>query len=167
MLISAAMNVEKFFWYEFRGSETLPDDKESHFGLLHSTLAPKPAYNAYKVLTRMRPEGSTRPSVYIDEHNIWHASWKRPDGTAVTALWSVGLDTPIRAAVSTNLENFQQGINATPRRCHVSLPASSAPVSLYDINGKPVAFQNEIVEVSPSVVYLTGTENVTIRKVTH
>ena len=89
-LIAAQAGVERFFWYEFQAPEVDDLDQESHFGLLHANLTPKPGYHAYKTLTAMRPAGSApldRPWRSADG-TLHHPQWRLPDGRAAGAVWA-------------------------------------------------------------------------------
>ena len=48
ILVSLAVGVEKFFAYELRATESDPYYSESHFGIVHRDLSPKPAYDAIR-----------------------------------------------------------------------------------------------------------------------
>lgn len=85
-LISFAYGVDKVFWYNLRASETDPYYSEANFGLIHADLSPKPSFLAYKALTTMCPSRSTRPVLIIDG-GTYSASWIRPDGKTVWAIW--------------------------------------------------------------------------------
>lgn len=89
MLISFAAGVEKFYYYELQSLEHNMNyrDQEFFFGIVHRDLSPKPAFHAYRTLTQMHPEGSTRPEL-LSQDVVWHVKWNRPDGTPVHALWA-------------------------------------------------------------------------------
>jgi hypothetical protein len=89
-LIALRLGVERMFWYELQAPEVDDLDQESHFGVVHSDLSPKPAYPAYKTLTAMQPAGSTvvdRPWKSADGA-LYFPQWKRPDGRAAGAVWA-------------------------------------------------------------------------------
>ncbi len=86
-IISFALGVDRVFWYNLRSREDNVKDPEDYFGLIHKDFSEKPACQAYRALTRMLPSGSTRPALNIDE-NIYNATWIRPDGKRITAIWS-------------------------------------------------------------------------------
>lgn len=88
--------VERVLWYNFRAAEWKPDEREDHFGIVRKTLQPKPAFTAYKTLTRLCPSGSTVP-VFRQKNDIYLAGWKRPDGVKVWAVWTA--DSPARTAL--------------------------------------------------------------------
>jgi hypothetical protein len=46
--------VEKVFWYNFRCKGTDPDDKEHNFGIVKLDMTPRPAYDAYRRMTKLR-----------------------------------------------------------------------------------------------------------------
>ena len=86
-LIAFSYGVDKVFWYNLRSREKDPAYSEDNFGLLHSDLSDKPAMKAYRTLTEMCPDGSTRPTLTVTD-GLYHTTWSRPDGTAVHALWA-------------------------------------------------------------------------------
>ena len=90
-LIAFQLGVERVFWYEFQAPETDDLDPESHFGLTHRDLSPKPAFLAYRTLTALRPAGSAvvrdRPWKSLDGA-LYHPHWKRPDGRLAGAVWA-------------------------------------------------------------------------------
>lgn len=88
-LLAFSAGVDKVFTYSFRSMEQFfPTGREGHFGLLRIDLTPKPAYTAYATLIRMRPAGS-RQTGFTTANGIYTASWQKPDGTPVTAVWTV------------------------------------------------------------------------------
>ena len=44
--VAARHGVERLFLYEFRAPEKTPDDRESHFGIVHADFSPKAAWRA-------------------------------------------------------------------------------------------------------------------------
>ena len=84
-LVSFSYGVDKVFWYEFC-SNPKNIGKEKDFGVVSAELTPKPAYYAYKTLTKMCPNGSLRPKLYI-LGSLYLAEWKRPDKKKVWAVW--------------------------------------------------------------------------------
>ena len=87
-IVSFACGADKVFWYHLRAFETDSTDWESYFGIMHKDFTPKPAYAAYQALTRMLPDGSSRPQLEKDG-TLWRATWTRPDRRRVEAVWSV------------------------------------------------------------------------------
>ncbi len=132
ILLATGSGIAKYFWYEFQAPETDADDKESHFGIVHSNLEPKPAFTAYQTLILQRPDGSTAPVLRQYPNEVWQAAWHRPDGTAGTALW-----TP---AASVN--------------CRLQLQGKL--VEAVDYLGRPVKVDPTAFEVTNGVVYLSG-----------
>lgn len=98
-IISFAYGIDKIYWYEMRSRERDIFDKEENFGLLHADLSPKPAYYSYKTLIQMCPEGSTRPTLSIND-NIYMSSWQKPNGENVWAIWSKSDGQPIDLKVN-------------------------------------------------------------------
>lgn len=82
--------VKKVFWYELQAMENNNSDPEHFFGILHADLAPKPAWEAYKTLVRMRPAGSTVPVFRTEKGGVRIAEWVKPDGGTGCALWVTG-----------------------------------------------------------------------------
>ena len=129
-LISFACGVDKVFWYKSRSRELDSTDKEDFFGLWHKDYTPKPAFYAYQTLTRMCPNKSTRPKL-VRYGKVYVASWKRPDGKRVWALWTSKNNEIVKLHVNSNY------------KC-------------YDIFGKIKTFPNQIVETTPSILYFEG-----------
>ena len=86
-LISFAYGIDKVFWYSHRSPENSISDKEDHYGIVHRDLSPKPAFYTYKTLIEMCPNGSTRPTLEIED-GLYISKWTRPDKSNVMALWS-------------------------------------------------------------------------------
>ena len=86
-LLLRGMGTAVHFPYRLHQSEG-NDHPESHYGLCYRDLRPKLAYFAYQNLIRMCPAGSSRIRLTDYKNGIWTASWKRPDGVPVTAIWS-------------------------------------------------------------------------------
>lgn len=86
-LTAFAYGVEKVFWYNLRAGEYSTTNPEAHFGILHKDLTPKPAWLACQTLTSMCPDKSTRPSLQTG-NGVYLATWKRPDGKKVAAVWT-------------------------------------------------------------------------------
>lgn len=82
-----AYGINKVFWYNLRSFEGDDNNKEDHFGLMHNDLTPKPAFYAYKTLIQMCPNGSLRPTLFVDG-NVTYAKWKRPDNMYVLSFWA-------------------------------------------------------------------------------
>lgn len=88
-LLAFQSGVEKIFWYELQSPGGPLYDRESHFGLLQRDLSRKSGFDAYSTLTAMRPAGSAGQMIMHNAKNIYLASWERPDGVKVWAVWSV------------------------------------------------------------------------------
>lgn len=84
-----AAGVEMAMPYELRDRGGDRFDRESRFGLLHETFAPKPAFSAYATFIAMRPAGSVqRPGPFFDgDADFFFPQWRRPDGTPAGMLW--------------------------------------------------------------------------------
>ena len=89
-LIAYQLGVARVFWYEFQAPESDDLDPESHFGMLHRDLSPKPAYLAYKTLIAQRPAGSVplEKAWKSADGALFHPQWKRPDGQTAGAVWA-------------------------------------------------------------------------------
>ena len=89
-LIALRLGVERMFWYELQAPETDDLDQESHFGMVHRDLSPKPAYLAFQTLTAQRPAGSVmldRPWK-SEDGALYYPQWTRPDSRAAGAVWA-------------------------------------------------------------------------------
>ena len=98
MAIAFAEGVERYFWYEFRAPETDPTYSEDHFGLTHSDMAPKPAFDAYRNFVAKRPAGSIQRRVPLRNPatGVWRSEWTRPDGTVAGVFWKPGeIEEPV------------------------------------------------------------------------
>lgn len=133
-LISFACGIDKVFWYKSRSRE-LSDDSEDHYGLWHKDYTPKPAFYAYKILTRMCPSGSTRPKI-TKKGNIYIAVWKQPKGKNVTALWT------------------SKGVETVKIKSFVG--------DIYNINGNKMSVDSGSVNVSTSIQYLVSRRKIVL-----
>ena len=133
-LISFAYGIDKVFWYNFRSFEKDDKDPESHFGLTHKDLSPKPGLYAYQTLTRLCPSGSTRPTLW-KRGDLYMSSWKRPDRKRVWAIW-VGKGT---------------------EKIEVEIKGKS---EIYDYLGKKI---DNVSSATTGVTYIVGAKNVTIK----
>lgn len=137
--LALAEGVERFFPYEFRATEHDPYDSESHFGIVHWNLAPKPAYGAYACLADRRPAGSVaanRPW-HDKARQSYYPQWLRPDGKKAGMIWT------LKAAGERELE------------------FDSDDMSFMTVRGLPlprrrIASGRYRVRVSDSPVYFTG-----------
>lgn len=134
-LLARAAGVERVYKYSFRSNEN-NYMRESHFGIIHRNLDPKPAYVAYKTLTEML--GNAVPA-YRQEGILNVATWKKSDGTPVCAVWT----------------------RMYPRKLKIKF--DGAPTSARNYLGKPVKFKASDGTVSLNagggVVYIEGIEN--------
>ena len=139
ILISLAVGVERFYAYELRATESDPYYSESHFGIVHRNLSPKPAYSAYATLTDRRPAGSVNlPRTWRDEaQKLYFPQWTRPDGTAAGAIWTTGAKTTMELSFDGDGVSFMDafGLPLPPRR---------------------TAARRFLVEVADSPLYFTG-----------
>lgn len=138
-LLAFSAGVQRLFWYEFQSPEGIAFDQESHFGIVHKDLSPKPAYIAYKTLAAMRPSGSTVPVVTISPKGIYTAAWTRPDGKKVHAVWTARESKKCALAVRGTIESAAGYL------------------------GKKLSVNASAFTATPQIVYLTGPESVTVK----
>ena len=135
-LIAFSRGVERFFWYSLRSRGLKENDRESHFGILRSNLVPKPAYHAYRTLTRLCPPGSTTPTLR-QAGDLWIAAWKQPDGTGVWAAWT----------------------ELAPRQTRLTFSGKlSGQVNLLG-RELPPAQSGETVVITPEITYFVGPDS--------
>lgn len=85
------LGVERYFIYEFQAMEKDAEDPESHFGIVHADLSPKPAYEALKTFHAFRPDGSRDAQGWAPRRTAGGVrvfQWMRPDGVVAGMLWS-------------------------------------------------------------------------------
>lgn len=129
-LIALSSGVDKLFWYSFRsmgGNES----REHHFGIIERDLTPKPAYFAYKTLTEHCPPHSTRP-VLSKKGEFYIASWNKPDGDKVYAIWCV------------------QGSKSGKFRIEGIVK------DVRDHLGNRLSLTGDVMQISDGITYLTG-----------
>ena len=123
------------FWYEFQNPRVGQIDKEHNFGLVHSDLTPKPAYQAYKTLIEARPAESETTFFAVDGDFV-RAGWKAPDGTGGVAVWRAG-------------------------GCQdVELKFTGKVTKAFDYLGNEIAVPSEKITLSPKVLFFLGPESV-------
>ncbi len=105
ILTAFKMGVKKVFWYEMQAMEQNNFDPEHFFGITHVDLTPKPAWEAYQTLVRMRPAGSTVPVFRTEKGGVRIAEWIKPDGGSGCALWVTGADRKIRVRLQGELKS--------------------------------------------------------------
>lgn len=88
-LMALTAGMERGFWYEFQERRETDEENEDAFGILEYDLKPKPAYRAYATLIRVRPPGSEVLPGPMHTRLVYHVGWRRPDGTAVHAVWNL------------------------------------------------------------------------------
>ena len=130
-LISFAFGVEKVFWYKSRASEIVETDRENHFGIWHKDYTPKPAFMAYRTLTEMCPNNSTRP-VIEKKGDLYVATWKRPDNIEMTAVWCL------------------------EKKHGVKIKKQGVSVKCYDIYGKMILENSKFLNITSSLTYIEG-----------
>lgn len=91
--LAFACGVGLYAPYELRGGEEVPYYSEAHYGLIHWSWAPKPAWSAYLAFVDRRPEGSVQeksiPWIGKDG-KTYCPRWIRPDGRKAGMLWTTG-----------------------------------------------------------------------------
>jgi len=89
-MILLQLGIAQIFNYEFHAPEVDDLDQESHFGIVHKDLTPKPAYHAYKTLTAQRPAAATVLDApwKSPDGSLYFPQWKTPDGQAGGAIWA-------------------------------------------------------------------------------
>jgi hypothetical protein len=131
--IAFAEGVEKFFWYEFRDSETDPFDAESFFGLVRRDSSAKAALRAYRTFIDMRPPGSVQlRRDWRSADGVWYPQWLRPDGRSAGMIWTPGRSGK-RAVVfsAEGVEIFNvlgERMRVPSRGRSVELPVTGSPV---------------------------------------
>lgn len=140
ILIAFANGVSKLFWYELQAPESVPHDRESHFGIVHKDLSPKPAFLACQALIRMYPDGSTNPVVSVGSNDVYTANWTRPDGKSVVAVWSPRSKVTGRLVVTGTVE------------------------AAFDHLGNAAAVDPKQFTADSGIVYLVGPKKAELRK---
>ena len=89
-LILLQLGIAQIFNYEFHAPEEDDLDPESHFGIVHKDLTPKPAYHAYRTLTTHRPpNATTHPAPWkTPDGALYFPQWETPDGPPAGAIWA-------------------------------------------------------------------------------
>lgn len=136
-LIAFAYGVDKVFWYNFRSFEKDDKDPESHFGLTHKDLSPKPAYLAYQTMTKMCPSGSTRPTL-IKKGDIYLSGWICPNKQFVWAIWKAKGSSDIKLNIRGKCV-LKDYMGATVKRTNKTTIRVSSGVT-YIIGAKRVEF---------------------------
>ena len=135
-LIAFSYGVDKVFTYSLRSRENNEYEPEDHFGILHSDLSPKPAFYAFRTLTRMCPSKSTRPK--LERYGkLYVASWKKTDGKKVWALWT----SKSEEVVKLNIKGKHK---------------------IYNLNGYEQSYNSCDYTITPSIIYIVGAKNVDI-----
>ena len=137
-LICFACGVDKVFWYNGRAFEKDIAEKEDHYGLWHKDYVPKPAFYAYRTLTRLCPGNSTRPKL-TRFGDIYVAKWVKPDKEKVWALW-------------TSKDELSSEVKI------------QGEYKAYDNHGKKINITPENLKITPSIVYLVGVDELTIQE---
>lgn len=138
-LLAFASGIDRVFWYNFRSWEGDAAEREDHFGIVHRDLSKKPSFDAYQALARLCPSGSTRPELTVNG-NLYQASWTKPDGTPVCAIWTPAYHLDCELAVEGAIQHA------------------------YDLYGRPVAIPTGDFRARPQLVYLEGATKITIRE---
>ncbi len=99
-LAALSHGVERIFWYNFRAGEKDPHEREEHFGIVKKDLSPKSSFQAYKTLSELCPSGSTIPRFLRIGGGVCTASWVRPDGVKIWAIWTEVEPRAVRLVVT-------------------------------------------------------------------
>jgi len=89
-LMLLQLGITQIFNYEFHAPEADDLDQESHFGIVHKDLTPKPAYHAYRTMTTQRPWNATALDTPWKSADgaLYFPQWKTPDGKTGGAIWA-------------------------------------------------------------------------------
>ena len=138
-LLAFASGVEKVLWYNLRAAEWDIYEREACFGIVNAKVEPKPAFQTYKTLYALCPNGSTRPELTADkERNRYVVSWTNPDGQRCWAIWNSKQDETVRLAVKGDIAR------------------------VLDDFGKPLPTPTDTLAIGTHIVYLVGPTSVTI-----
>ncbi|HPA46676.1 MAG TPA: hypothetical protein PK395_13000 [bacterium] len=149
MHVMAAMTgVEKLFQYELYAPPAAADNKEYHYGILHSDYSPKPAYEALRTMTAkladLRYEGSV-----LAEDSFARGYLFGNDERVVLVLWAVKdqaeilLPVDSKSVAVTDLEGRQRTVTTPDGVLAVELTES--PIFVEGFNRKAV---RELCELS-------------------
>lgn len=169
-----SLGIKKIFWYDLHNDGATAGETEQNFGLLDVNGNPKPAYWAYRNMTRAlgnNPQFEQR--IDAGDEVVWALVFRRAeDGRRVLAAWSTEAQTTVQLdlpgledgtlVLEDNLVQFielQGGESAvarpgwqTPppfyvsdRTIHLTLPAPSH-VSLFDTAGRCLAAADHVSE---------------------
>ena len=143
-LIALQAGIQRMFWYEFQAVEHDPFYNEHHFGMVHRDLSPKPAYTAVKALTRARPAGSqnAKHNWRSEDGAFYFPHWRRPDGKMAWALWKAERSQSCSLAITGSVTEAFDHLGA--------------PVTVSVRNGEVQ------IDVTESILYLVGPENVAV-----
>ena len=134
-LMSFACGIDKVFWNGLRSEEKDPSRKSQFGGLYHADLSPKPASVAYSVLTSMLPSGSTRP-VLTAKESLYLVEWLAADGQKRWAVWCTEKALPSEIEIV-------------------------GKAQFVDYLGEKL---KTVSEINDRVIYITGADEVRIRK---
>lgn len=130
--------IDKVFWYKSRSREIDKNDIEDHYGLWHKDYTLKPAFFTYEALTKLCPDKSTRPKL-VRFHNVYMASWKRPDRKKVWALWTSEKNETVSLRIKGRYKMFNDhGVEIYNR---TSSETMITPSVLYIVGAKELLFE--------------------------
>lgn len=135
-LVAFSTGVDKVFWYNLRALENSTSNNEDNFGIIHKDFRVKPAYTAYKTLTTMCPDRSSRPDLQ-KRNNVYISSWTRPDGSKVSAVWSANIDHSVKLMIT-------------------------GAFKAYNYLGNPISLQKTNFVAKAGIVYIVGAKSVNI-----
>ena len=148
ILTSFAAGIEKYFWYEFQAMEHDLFDKESHFGIVHADLTPKPAAEAYRTLIDARPDGSKTLG-----------GWRQGDFAVV------GWDLPNDGKNGSDGKKRRGWALWSPDAERIaSLRIEGKVERAFDYLGRPVDLTEETRQwtLRPEILYIVGPEKITL-----
>ena len=135
MGICFAEGVQNFFWYEFHAPERKEDDPESYFGFVHKDTSPKPAYDAYRHFTQVRPTGSKAVPRLWRQGKWYFPQWKRPDGKPAGMIWRIpkgggsALDKGVRFVGRPSFtDHLGKPVKVKSKNGVYEIPAQTAPL---------------------------------------
>lgn len=105
-LLSFAVGVDKVFAYCLTDRSA----EKGGYGILRKDLTRKPVFYTLRTLTQKCPSGSTRPQITVYNHQ-YIASWKKPDGKVVYAVWAdrLGLEQTVKVSGRAKYYNDRGG----------------------------------------------------------
>ena len=132
--VMTAKNVEKMFWYTLLLSEATTWNSQDHFSIIHRNFSPKPAFEAFKVFTSMRPAGSAqRKGSWHDADKVdYFPQWTLPDGTPAGMIWTLGFARTVELVFDSDgvefFDLFGKSVEAVRGQKGWLVPLSDSPI---------------------------------------